>query len=217
MQPVPKLNLNNSPTSGTSKTSYRLNGNTYVIKTTESNEDVEDIFSVIDNMYDNTVLKSNNANYKAFFYKLCHVFSSIFIVIVGSIIGALGASNSNNSNIICINNTITDTQQPFIYAITIMGFAITAIKSLATLFNIEQRSIMMKQISIRLRRISREIKMLKTIHMTPEEYCKKMEEYNILIDELEINMFGEITNTLDNKNIIHKEPENNANDIKITI
>ena len=109
--------------------------------------------------------------------------------------------------------------QAILYVQTVLGFCITAAKSLSSLLNLEQRSISMKQISIQLRRISRAVKLLKMVTLPVDEYLKKMDEYNMLIDELDINMFGELTSqTLEttNRQVENIIKENDKVDVKET-
>jgi len=191
MEPLPKLNISDQAMSS-SRLTFRRKGTTYVVKNTESNEDVADIFHLIDEMYEDTAKKSIISKYKATIYKFFDLFFNIFICIAGAIVGSFGAINNNFAT----NNTtsigLLDVQSVF-YVQAVLGFAITAAKALASLLNLEQRSISMKQISVQLRRIARAVKMLKTTTMSVDDYIKKMDEYNILIDELDIDMFGELT------------------------
>lgn len=191
MEPLPKLNISDQAMSS-SRLTFRRKGTTYVVKNTDSNEDVADIFHIIDEMYEDTAKKSTISKYKATIYKFFDLFFNIFICIAGAIVGSFGAINNNFAT----NNTtsigLLDVQSVF-YVQAVLGFAITAAKALASLLNLEQRSISMKQISVQLRRIARAVKMLKTTTMSVDDYIKKMDEYNILIDELDIDMFGELT------------------------
>ena len=64
---LPKLNLSEQPVQS-SRATFRRKGNTYVIKNTDSNEDVNDIFRLIDDMYDDISNKSYWAGIKAQIY-----------------------------------------------------------------------------------------------------------------------------------------------------
>jgi hypothetical protein len=215
MEPLPKLNISDQAMSS-SRLTFRRKGTTYVVKNTDSNEDVADIFHLIDEMYEDTAKKSTISKYKATIYKFFDLFFNIFICIAGAIVGSFGAINNNFAT----NNTtsigLLDVQSVF-YVQAVLGFAITAAKALASLLNLEQRSISMKQISVQLRRIARAIKMLKTTTMSVDDYIKKMDEYNILIDELDIDMFGELTYPNTNKQVqdIQDAPTEKQNDTVI--
>ena len=220
---LPKLNLNESSGITSSRATFRRKGQTYVIKNTTSDEDVSDVFTIIDNFYDDISNKSYWSDKKAQLYKFIHIFISIFIVCSGAIVGSLSINTFNNSNQLIVNN-ITSVNvtaiQPLLYVITILSYLIAAIKSLASLFNFEQRAITMKQISIQLRRIARSIKMLKTIIMPVEQYYKKLDELNLLVDEIEINMFGELNYTTDKikhrDDVIQEEvKQENKNDVVV--
>jgi hypothetical protein len=170
------LNINDQPVS-TSRATFRRKGNTYVIKNTESNEDVNDIFHIIDDMYDDIQSKSFWSSIKAQIYKFINLFINIAIISLGAIIGSLSITGSVP------------------YLVGIFGYIISGIKAIASLLNLEQRSISMKQNSVQLARIARAVKMLKTETMPVNEYLKKMDEFNTLIDQININMFGELTFT----------------------
>jgi hypothetical protein len=190
---LPKLNLTESSSQiPTSRATFRRKGQTYVIKNTGSNDDVLDVFNHIDEMYEDTVYKSKMADWKATIYKFIDVLFSIYICVSSSIIGSLSASNYNNVGQSNSTFIAAENAQAFLYAITILGYSVLLVKSIDSLFNFKQRCTSMKNISIQLRRIARAIKTLKTITVPVEQYYKKLDEYGILIDELEINMFGEL-------------------------
>lgn len=219
---LPKLHLSDTAPISSSRTTFRRKGNTYVIKSEESNEDVIDVFKMIDTIYEEISNKSYWASIKAQIYKFCHILISILIIVLGAVGGSLGASNYNIGNKLQLSNVtsieVTSIQSIF-YAQTVMGFCITIMKSLSSLLNLEQRSMSMKQISVQLRRIARAIKMLKNETMPVNEYYKKLDEFNLIIDSLDINMFGEMTYTTletTNKQVDHiKNEDIKKNDVKI--
>ena len=147
---LPKLNLSDPPMSS-SRMTFRRKGTTYTVKNTDSNEDVADIFHLIDDMYDDTAKKSYISKIKANVYKFFDIFFNIFIIICGAIVGSLGAINNNVATNVQQNNMtsigIVNVQSVF-YVQAVLGFAITAVKALHSLLNLEQRSISMKQISV---------------------------------------------------------------------
>ena len=169
---------------------FRQKGNTYVIKNTNSNQDNqdnEDIYHVIDDLYEDVISQSKMAEFQANMYKLLNVFASIFIVIAGSISGIL-AINTNTINSISNTTTVNDNSGT-IWVISILGFSITVIKTLLVLFTIEKRSILLKESSIKLRKLSREIKNLKNQNLTNIELFQRIDMIHTEIDELDIHVF----------------------------
>lgn len=207
MNTVPTLNIKKDIPMTSSRTTFRRNGTTYVIKNDGSDEDVADIHGIIDDMYYDTMSTARGADIKAAICKFLHIFGSIFIIICSCVTGALGAvSNYNIKN----NSTMTSTEDQNIFiVITVLSFSITGAKSLLSMFNIEQRSVVLKEISVGLRKIAREVKNLKTQQLTVEETFKLIDEYHTQIDDLSINMFG--TNVNNSSLKVEKVKETKVN------
>jgi hypothetical protein len=179
----------------TSRVTFRRNGTTYVIKNDGSDEDVSDIHSIIDDMHDNVIGLANTADLKASLCKGSHILGAIFVTIAGAVIGALSASTKNiltyyNGTNVQDNISILD---GIFYSITVLGFLITVIKTLLSIFNIEQRSMILKNIAVNLRKIARNIKALKNVTATAEEIYRMIDNYHTEVDELHVSLFSSVT------------------------
>jgi hypothetical protein len=213
---IPKLNLSETKVAdslvpeakGSNRASFKRKGHTYIINNTGSNEDLQETYEVIDGMYDEAVSMARCADLKAYFCKMSYIFSSIFICIAGAIIGSLSASNytfiiSNSSN--CVNMS-----PGVLYTLAVLGFLITIVKTLISIFNIEQRGVILKEISIKLRKVARNIKKLKTLQIPIDLLYNKIDQLQTDMDELDISLFGDV-----NSNITSKVILTNKNDVKI--
>lgn len=193
---VPTLNINRDSPLASSRITFRTKEKVYVINNDGSDEDVADIHNVVNDMYYETMATATGANLKASFCKFCHIFGTIFIIICSSVTGALSAISNNfvNNN----HNITSDVQEgtDIFIVITVLSFSITVIKTLLSIFNVEQRSVILKEISIGLQKIARDIKNLKTLNLPADEIFKRIDAYHTQIDDLNINMFGtSINNT----------------------
>jgi hypothetical protein len=206
---IPKLNLSETKVAdslvpeakGSNRASFKRKGHTYIINNTGSNEDLQETYEVIDGMYDEAVSMARCADLKAYFCKMSYIFSSIFI-------GSLSASNytfiiSNSSN--CVNMS-----PGVLYTLAVLGFLITIVKTLISIFNIEQRGVILKEISIKLRKVARNIKKLKTLQIPIDLLYNKIDQLQTDMDELDISLFGDV-----NSNITSKVILTNKNDVKI--
>lgn len=190
---IPNIIINPEPALNTNRVTYRRNGTTYVIKNDGSDEDVADIHAIINEMYDYTMILANNADLKASFCKASHIFGAIFVTIAGSVIGALSACTNNI--LVNYNATINIDQNitvlyTILYTTTVLGFCISVVKTLLSIFNIEQRGLILKDIAIKLRKIARNIKGLKNVNISIEEIYRRIDDFHTEIDELNVSMFG---------------------------
>lgn len=204
MEKVPKLNINEVETQRETNRSVRHNGRTYFIKNTKSVEDVEDIYVIIDDLYEDARSMSFWADMKANIYKTIHVLSSIYIIISGAVVGVLGIT----SNTPVINNS-TDTGVTYtssMLAIIILGFSVTCLKSIIEVFSIHKKSIILKESGIKLRKIARDVKNLKNLDLNNQDLLRKIDEYYTEIDELDIIMFNN-----------EDKPEKNKTDTVVNI
>lgn len=199
----------------TSRVTFRRNGTTYVIKNDGSDEDVADIHSIIDDMHENVIGLANTADLKASLCKGSHILGAIFVTIAGAVIGALSAStkniltyyNSGNSTNVQDSIEVLD---GIFYSITVLGFLITVIKTLLSIFNIEQRSMILKNIAVNLRKIARNIKALKNVNATAEEIYRMIDNYHTEVDELHVSLFSSVT-------LPQKPKKTNPTDVAVNI
>jgi hypothetical protein len=181
---VPFASSDSTPSART----FRRKGNTYVIKNSGSNEDVEDIYHVIDELYAETNSMAIWADWKANIYKFIFIFSSIYIIVAGAVVGVLGIGNRVVSNI--SNSTTIEEYSPTNIAVIVLGFSITVLKSLLDVFTIQKRSFLLKQSGIKLRKIARDVKSLKNLQLSNLELFRRIDEFYMEIDELDIKMFN---------------------------
>lgn len=191
----PNIDIHRRPT-------FRQKGTTYVIKNTGVDiQDNEDIYHVIDDLYEDVMNQASMADFQANLYKLIYVFASIFIVIAGAVSGIL-AINVNTVDKIS-NATASNTGS--ILTITVLGFSITVMKTLLVLFTIEKRSVLLKESAIKLRKLGREIKNLKNQNMTNLELFQRIDMIHTEVDELAIHMFKNDTEST--------KPQNNTDTV----
>jgi hypothetical protein len=203
------------PTSPRALNSYRLlrgdtmgcvktiqrRGKSYMIKddfaSEEDQMDSEGPDKMISDLYEETLNISITTNRKASIFKILYVLSNLFMIIAGSVIGILSLSG--------------DTVQSYISSI--LGFLITGIQTSLTTFSIEKRGVLLKEISSRLRRISRNLKILQNSDIKARDKIKKLEEFYAEVDELDLSIFD---NNITSKNVkpvnlnISEKPNNSS-------
>lgn len=192
---IPSLNLKTSKKfvddNSSSRSTFRRKGTTYVIKSDSPNQnDSDDIFHVIDDLYEDVIGQSKMADFQATAYKFLSVIASIFIVIAGAVTGILAINTNTMNTINAVSNT-TNAQQDYgtLLAITVLGFTVTVTKTLLVLFTIEKRSILLKESGIKLRKLAREIKGFKNMNLTNTELFQRIDAIHTELDELDITMF----------------------------
>lgn len=127
----------------------RRRGNIYKINESPIKEEVpkeDDIDIMIHDLYEETLKMSAQANKRAIIYKYFVIICSFFVIIAGAIIGVLTIEQ--------YTNTVSK------YVTAVLGFIITIIKTLIATFSLEKRSVLLKEISARLRKLSRKNKII---------------------------------------------------------
>jgi len=173
-------------------------GNTYMLRESMPSEESDDL-DVNNNMmvdlYTESLRMSSAATKKSNWLKYLFIFCSIFITISGTVIGVLSLDTSNNrdvltdpNNITSVNNiSYTTTSQQ--YVSSILGFIITAIQTLLSTFAIEKRSVLLRDAGNKLRKISRDVKVLQYSELRSKDKMKRLDELYTEVDELDLNMF----------------------------
>lgn len=158
-------------------------GNIYVVDEQASSS----IDQMIEDLYTEALSMSLDANRKAKMLKFFNILANIFLVISGAVIGVLTLNQSNTS---------------YYYISSILGFMITGIQTLMSMFSIEKRCVLLKTISANLRKTSRQIKNLETSNLKRKDKKKKLEEYYTEMDELDLIIFdNNITTSPKNKEL----------------
>jgi hypothetical protein len=190
---VPTLDMKNVQSKNvpitSSRLTFRTKANKYVINNNGSDEDVQDIHNMINDIYYETMSTASSASWKAYFCKSFHIFGTIFIIICSSVTGALSAISNNLMSNYNMTSDIKQETNIFI-VITVLSFSITVVKTLLSIFNVEQRGVILKEISVGLQKIARDIKNLKSLNLSADETIKRIDAYHTQIDDLSINMFG---------------------------
>lgn len=173
----------------------RERNTTYVITNNIKKESDDEESKMIDDFYEDILKKANCADTQASVLKFLSIFTSIFITLSGSVIGLLNILPFNN-----LSNS-TSTYTGVNVTTIILGFSVTVIKTLLSLFLIEKKSYLLKESALKLKKYAREIKMLKTQNLPMNQVVIKLEEISIKIDELDIYMFsnGNTNSIADNK------------------
>lgn len=151
--------------------SVKRRGNVYMVADTEM---VNGTDQMIMDLYTETLNMSLTANRKARILKFFDLLSNIFFIISGAVIGVLTLNGNNPS---------------YLHVASILGFGITAVKTLMSMFSVEKRSIILKNVSNSLRKISRQIKHLTNSNIKQKDKMKKLEEYYTEIDEIDMIIF----------------------------
>lgn len=159
-------------------------GNTYMIRDLFMSEDsVEEdeiaetdvIEQMIDDLYNETMHMSSMANNKATFFKYIYVISTLFVVIAGAVIGVL--------------STEDDMSDAAKIVVSVFGFIITGIGTCMTTFSIEKRGVLLKDVSNKLRKISRQIKTLQYSELKPKDKRLKLEEFYADVDDMDMSIY----------------------------
>lgn len=154
-------------------------GNTYMIRDSIPSDDdpveSDGVDHMITDLYNETMQMSSSANSRAGIFKYLYVLAAIFITIAGAIVGSLTIQGFSNA----------ESQ----YAAGILGFGIAAVQALVSTFSIQNRSVLLKEVSNRLRKVARGLKNLQNSESKPRDKMKRLEEYYAEVDELDLNMF----------------------------
>src|SRR3972149_7409755 len=137
---------------------------------------------MINDLYIETLGMSSSSNRKAGIFKIIYILATMFMIIAGAIIGVLTLDGQSN--------------HISLYIASILGFSITATQTVLSTFAVEKRSVLLKDVSNKLRKISWNINTLQASNAKPEDKMKKLEEYYAEVNELDLAMFdSSITTT----------------------
>jgi hypothetical protein len=154
-------------------------GNTYMVKgTSPPNDDPEELDNadnMISDLYHETITLSTTANNGANCFKVLYILETMFLVLAGALIGVLTVQGLESDAIK--------------YLVTIIGFAITVVKTLTATFAIERKGVLLKDTSLKLRKISRLLRVLQVSDAAAKDKLKKLEDYYTEVDELDVNIF----------------------------
>lgn len=171
-----------TPTSGYLRTIQRR-GNSYMLRDTMSSSEDDQLEGdstddMINDLYEESLTLSASASSKSNLFKSIYIISSITITIFGVVVGVLSLIDDGKRNL---------SAAAIIAAL--MGFTITAIQTLMSTFAIEKRGVLLKDVSNKLRKVSRQIKTLQSSDLPPEIKLKKLEEYYTEVNELDLSIF----------------------------
>lgn len=150
-------------------------GNTYMIRDSLPSEDdpaeTNGADQMLTDLYHDTIRLSTEANRKASIFKILYFFSTFLTIIGGVVVGILSIGGGNS------------------YLIAALGFVITGIQTFLTTFSIERRGVLLKDVSGKLRKVSRQVRALQLSDSKPKDKMKKLEDYYTEVDELDLSMF----------------------------
>lgn len=148
-------------------------GNTYMIRDSLPSEDdpseTNEADQMIRDLYVDSIKLSSNAGRRAGVFKMLYVLSSFLIIIGGAVTAILSIGDD--------------------YIVAVIGCVIAAIQAFLTTFAIERRGVLLRDISNKLRKVSRQVRSLQVSEMKPRDKMKKLEEYYTEVDELDLSMF----------------------------
>lgn len=189
------------PTFGYIKTIQRR-GNTYMIHDSLPSDDDNVIEmnatdKMVNDLYGETLHMSAKANKKASRFKMVYITSSSLIIILGIVIGLLTINCS--------------------WYASASGVLISAIQIFLSTFSVEKRGVLLKDISSKLRKSSRQVKTLQNTNLNQREKMRKLEELYTDVDELDLSMFDHTITTapmLKATNILNYDPKKPAKNSK---
>ena len=174
-------------------------GNTYKVQSPRlpsddsdpsDHQEASDLDVMMDDLYKETLAMSSSAMRKSSIFKFLYILSTFFMIIAGALIGILTLFSNQSCS---TSNTTSSQSVPTIIAGS-FGFTITAIQTLITVFSIEKRGVLLREISNRLRKISRQIKMLQHSDINYDSKFKRLDQLYTKIDDLDLCIFeGSIT------------------------
>ena len=215
----------------TSRNTIRRNGNSYIIKSsTDKNilkqeDDNNDVYKMIDDLYSETTQSATCANVKANFYNVTYIFLYIFIIIGGFVIAVLqfvGGSTESCTCTLGLNNTCISSNNNnnsnnilnmngYQIVSVILGFSIGCIKTFLTAVALEKYSYILKESSVKLNSIARDINVLKTQDLGNVDLFKRIDQIHAEIDNVDVYMFSRGAVTNNTKNNTDTENANKAN------
>ncbi len=159
--------------------SIQRRGNTYMIREELPFDDDpiqnDGADRMIEDLYNETIKMSVDSVRKAKFFKVLYIFATIIFIVGGAAVGTLSVQE--------FETEITR------YAVATIGFIIAAVQSAMIAFSIEKRGVLLKDISIKLRKMSRDLRSLRNSDLKSKEKIKQLEEYYAEVDDYDLNMF----------------------------
>jgi len=154
-------------------------GNTYMIRDSLPSEDdpveIDGTDRMIEDLYTETIHMSSAASKKASIFKVLYILANIVFIVGGVLVGVL-----------TIQGYETEITK---YCAAILGFSIAAIQTLMSTFSIEKRGVLLKDVSIKLRKISRQIRSLRNAEMSSKDKLRRLEEYYTEVDDFDLSIF----------------------------
>ncbi|CAH6421723.1 Hypothetical protein HVR_LOCUS1363 [uncultured virus] len=165
---------------------YKIRGLAYA-HSSSSEEDTNDLNVVdrmINDLYSESLSMSSKASLRAERLRLLNISAIMFTIIAGAVIGILTLEGHTN--------------RISLYIASALGFIITAIHTILSTFPIGKRGVLLKEDSNRLKKISRQLKVLQGSNISNIEKLQRLEEYYTEIDELDLIIFDNNAVTIPN-------------------
>ena len=168
-----------SPTAESSSpfSSTKYKNKIYTITRSSSNMiDNLPIFDEMEKLNDKCIGLSTFLYRKASIYKVMSVLSTIYITIVGAIVGVIGATSTG--------------RQELDYTIAVLAFSITVIKALTSALNIDKRAYIIFRIAQQLSTISRDINLQNGSLTSNEQMIALFNNFAVQFDNCQRDAFG---------------------------
>lgn len=159
----------------------------------EINDDnqAEIINDMIRDLYLDSSRMSVQSKRRASILRFIAILSSLLVIICGVVIGAL---------------SILDGNKAAVYAAGILGGLITAIETAKSLFSVENRSFNLKEASIILREVARELRLLEVWDLPLDEKIRRLNDLYDRVDKIDLSIFSNTFNRGSSKTK-SKQPE----------
>lgn len=172
----------------------RRRGNSYVINNLLLEDDSEitteaDIVEhMIEDLYRDAVRMASSSNNIATIFKYIYITVTLFIIISGAVIGTLSAISTTQTS-----KTVT----------TILGFIITGVTAVMTTFSIEKRGVLLKEVSNKLRRLSRQVRTLEYLNLESHDKMMRLEDFYADMDDMDMSIYDNtMTRSYNNTKLI---------------
>lgn len=133
----------------------------------------QSVTAQLDLLYQETLAEERSSSRKSDFFHLCNVFIVVISIVSGTLIASLALSNYP------WKNPVTAT----------LGIVIATLKTITTAFNFETKASTFKQLSVKLRRLSRHI--LQIENEDTAVINKMLTDLYKEFDDLDVSLFNE--------------------------
>lgn len=138
--------------------------------------DSQVIDKMIQDLYNDSLKMAVSAYQTSVWFRIGYLLANLFFIVSTAGIGILSLFSTNLSAIK--------------YIISALGFINSGIQAILTTFSIQSRSVLLRTSSDKLRKISRQVRLLQVIELLPLDKYKKLEQFYTEIDDIDVTMFN---------------------------